>query len=182
MRGIHRSPVDSPHKGQWHRALMFSLICARTNGWTNNRDAVDLRRHRAHCDVAIMEFLPQMKLRIRHHRYIIKEYSVNEARKFTMTYKCGWTIWGTSSIQSHFQSYDYFDKWREIVSCFMSAQHVLLCAVKSWPDVRGCLWQYGRQYPPLINTLTWTHNDEHINDRLSRSSFTINHHKQRWAW
>ena len=33
MRGIHRSPVDSPHKGQWCRASMFSLICAWTNGW-----------------------------------------------------------------------------------------------------------------------------------------------------
>ena len=28
VRGIHRSPVNSPHKGQWHGALMFSLICA----------------------------------------------------------------------------------------------------------------------------------------------------------
>ena len=27
VRGIHWSPVDSPHKGQWCRALMFSLIC-----------------------------------------------------------------------------------------------------------------------------------------------------------
>ena len=44
MRGIHRSPVNSPHKGQWRRALMFSLICAWTNGWPNNRDAGDLRR------------------------------------------------------------------------------------------------------------------------------------------
>ena len=26
--GIHRSPVDSPHKGQWHGALMVSLIFA----------------------------------------------------------------------------------------------------------------------------------------------------------
>ena len=26
--GIHRSPVNSPHKGQWRGALMFSLICA----------------------------------------------------------------------------------------------------------------------------------------------------------
>ena len=26
--GIHRLPVNSPHKGQWHRTLMFSLICA----------------------------------------------------------------------------------------------------------------------------------------------------------
>ena len=28
VRGIHRSPVNSPHKGQWRRALMFSLIFA----------------------------------------------------------------------------------------------------------------------------------------------------------
>ena len=28
VRGIHRSPVNSPHKGQWRGALMFSLICA----------------------------------------------------------------------------------------------------------------------------------------------------------
>ena len=26
--GIHRSPVNSPHKGQWRGALGFSLICA----------------------------------------------------------------------------------------------------------------------------------------------------------
>ena len=41
-------PVNSPHKGQWRGALMFSLICACTNGCANNRDAGDLRRHRAH--------------------------------------------------------------------------------------------------------------------------------------
>ena len=52
--GIHRPPVDSHHKGQWRGALMFSLICAWTNSWTNNRDAVDLRRHRADYDVIIM--------------------------------------------------------------------------------------------------------------------------------
>ena len=33
VRGIHRPPVNSPHKGQWRRALMFSLICAWINGW-----------------------------------------------------------------------------------------------------------------------------------------------------
>ena len=26
VRGIHRSPLNSPHKGQWRGALMFSLI------------------------------------------------------------------------------------------------------------------------------------------------------------
>ena len=54
VRGIHRSPVNSPHKGQWRGALMFSLICARINGWANNGDAGDLRRHLAHYDVIVM--------------------------------------------------------------------------------------------------------------------------------
>ena len=42
VRGIHRFPVNSPHKGQWRGALMFSLICVWTNGWVNNREAGDL--------------------------------------------------------------------------------------------------------------------------------------------
>ena len=50
-QGIHRPPVASPHEGQWHGALIFSLICARTNGWANTQDAGDLRRHHAHYDV-----------------------------------------------------------------------------------------------------------------------------------
>ena len=54
VRGIHRSPVHSPHKGQWRGASIFSLICARINDWTNNREAGDLRRHRAHYDVTVM--------------------------------------------------------------------------------------------------------------------------------
>ena len=47
------SPVNSPHKGQWRGALMFSFICI--NGWVNNREAVDLRRHRAPYDVTVMK-------------------------------------------------------------------------------------------------------------------------------
>ena len=53
--GIHRWPVNSPHKGQWRGALMFSLICARINGWINNRESGDLRRHCAHYDVIVMQ-------------------------------------------------------------------------------------------------------------------------------
>ena len=34
---------------------MFSLICVWINGWVNNREARDLRRYRAHCDVTVME-------------------------------------------------------------------------------------------------------------------------------
>ena len=53
-RGIHRSAVNSPHKGQWRGALMFSMICAWRNGSVNNREAGDLRRHRGHFDFIVM--------------------------------------------------------------------------------------------------------------------------------
>ena len=55
VRGIHRSPVNSLHKGQWRGALMFSLIYARINGWLNNREAGDLRRHRVHNDDIVIQ-------------------------------------------------------------------------------------------------------------------------------
>ena len=54
VRGIHRSPVNSPHKGQWRGALMFSLICVWIIDWVNNREAGDLRCYRAHYDVIVM--------------------------------------------------------------------------------------------------------------------------------
>ena len=54
VRGIHRSPVNSPHKGQWRGALIFSLICVWINRWVNNREAGDLGRYRVHYDVIVM--------------------------------------------------------------------------------------------------------------------------------
>ena len=57
VRGIHRFPMNSPHKGQWRGALMFSLICVWINGWVNNREVGDLRRYGAHSDVTVMYYL-----------------------------------------------------------------------------------------------------------------------------
>ena len=54
ISAFHRSPVNSPHNGQWRGTLMFSLIWAWINCWVNNREAGDLRRHRAHYDVRVM--------------------------------------------------------------------------------------------------------------------------------
>ena len=48
-------PVNSPHKGQWRGALMFSLINAWINDWVNNREAGDLRCQRGHYDVIVMQ-------------------------------------------------------------------------------------------------------------------------------
>ena len=55
VRGIHRSLKNSPHKGRWRGTWMFSLIYSWTNGWVNNREAVDLRRHCAHYGVVVMK-------------------------------------------------------------------------------------------------------------------------------
>ena len=41
-------------QGQWHGDLLFSLLCARTNGWSTNRDASYFRRHHDHYDVTVM--------------------------------------------------------------------------------------------------------------------------------
>ena len=59
------SPVNSPHKGQWRGALMFSLICVWINDWVNNREAGDLRRYRAHHDVIVMWNLQLSDLQLR---------------------------------------------------------------------------------------------------------------------
>ena len=64
--GIHRSPVNSPHKGQRRGALMFSLICVWINGWVNNREAGDLRRYRSHYNVIAMWSILWVKCR-RYH-------------------------------------------------------------------------------------------------------------------
>ena len=66
VRGIHRSPVKSPHKGLWRRALIFSLICVWINGWVNNREAGDLRRYRAHYDVIVMLLTEQVAVFVIH--------------------------------------------------------------------------------------------------------------------
>ena len=51
--GIHRSRWIPDPEGQWRGASMFTLICARINGWVNNREAVEWRRHRCHYDVIV---------------------------------------------------------------------------------------------------------------------------------
>ena len=56
VRGIHRSPVNSPRKGQWRGALMFLWSAPWINGWVNNRKAGDLRCLRAHYDVIVTAF------------------------------------------------------------------------------------------------------------------------------
>ena len=56
VRGIHRPAVNSPHKGQWRGALIYSLIYAWIYGRVNNREAGYLRRYSAYYDVTVMHY------------------------------------------------------------------------------------------------------------------------------
>ena len=56
VRGIHRWPMNSPDKGQWRGALMFSLICSWINGWGNDGEVGGMRRHGAHYDDTALFF------------------------------------------------------------------------------------------------------------------------------
>ena len=55
VRGSHRTPVNSPKKGQWRGALMFLWYAPWINVCVHNREAGDLRRHRARCGVIVMD-------------------------------------------------------------------------------------------------------------------------------
>ena len=54
LRGIYRSPANSPQKCQWRGSLLFYLFFAWTDGWVNNTDVGDLRRHPTHYNVTVM--------------------------------------------------------------------------------------------------------------------------------
>ena len=65
---------------------MFSLICVWINGWVNNRVAGDLRRHRGHYDVSVMEnatadgvrAIQRTTVSIAMHRAHLEIYFLNE--------------------------------------------------------------------------------------------------------
>ena len=73
VRGIHRSLVDSLHKGQWHGTLSFTLICSSTNGWANSGDSGDFRRHPGHYDITVMR---NQEIAVRaHEQHFLADYS-----------------------------------------------------------------------------------------------------------
>ena len=82
VRGIHRSPVNSPHKGQWRGALMFSLICVWIKGWVNNGEAGDLRRYLAHYDVTVMMWQLAVGDDVRQFVYNVAQFSFKAMSNF----------------------------------------------------------------------------------------------------
>ena len=61
LRGEFTGHRWIPHtKASDAKLWCFFMICAWINGWVNNREAGDLRRHRAHNDVIVMYGLHRM--------------------------------------------------------------------------------------------------------------------------
>ena len=82
VRGIHRSPVNSPHKGQWRGALIFSLICGfgkQSWGWSFQMPPGSLWRH---CNVMYSQGnVVATAVKKRHHyhyRKCIHRYLIND--------------------------------------------------------------------------------------------------------
>ena len=110
--GIHRSPVNSPHKGQWRGALMFSLICVWINAWANNRETGDLRRHRAHYDAIV-----KLSVRVVHEAMWTVFCSQKHCRAVDIP-SCYQLIeaetWWTPFCRRHFEV--HFLEWKSVNS------------------------------------------------------------------
>ena len=117
VRWIHQSPANPPRKGQWRGALMLSLICAWINDWVNNREAGDLKRHRAHYDVIVMNdrfpvygittnFWSPVKATelwrsiIVHYTYVSEAWFIYVKMIFSM-HLLEWNVHSASSIDTH---------------------------------------------------------------------------------
>ena len=91
--------VNSPHKGQWRGALMFSLICAPMNGWVNNHEAGDLRRHRCHYDgIVINYYWPDANRNVREEVQRITTNQHDQARIKTMKNELTWRLKSTAQL------------------------------------------------------------------------------------
>ena len=70
------------------RSFDVSSICAWINGWVNNREAGDLRRHRAHYDVIVMYSVNWAPFWIHLSQSVSKYYT--ECAKDTLIYILFW--------------------------------------------------------------------------------------------
>ena len=164
MRGIYvGSSVDSSHKGQWRGALPFSLICALRNGWANNRDPGDLRRHRAQYDINIIvwyifSYLPTEKERQKQ----TEQWEANSFLVFN-THQVYWNVlhWAylcsltekciapTDEVRCNFVS----GSFKRYAYCHRYDQAMLNLLVSNWNQYQE------RKYTTKRYPLQWRHND-----------------------
>ena len=112
VREIHRSPVNFPHKGQWRGALMFTLICARKNGWVNNGEAGDLRRYLAHYGVIVMRHA------LKYSHTEIPDQAARRARENTC--RAAWHRELYQYAKDKYDQNEVFYKWRYLKNRIIS--------------------------------------------------------------
>ena len=81
--------MNSPYKGQWRGASIFSLIGTWINGWVNYREAGDLRRHRAHYYATPISYLHKISVsNVRIFQNVIKKVNWQSIRPATIIVAC----------------------------------------------------------------------------------------------
>ena len=100
--GIHRSPVNSPYKGQWRGALMFSMIYALNKrlskqwwGWWFETPTRPLWRH---YNDHIRPHYGGTRLRYSTHQQIQQHMGWNYPKKPCRCWKCFQRRWQASSF------------------------------------------------------------------------------------
>ena len=137
VRGIHRSPVNSPHKGQWRGALMISLICAlnkrlskQSRSWRFETSSRPLWRH---CNMVGQRV-----------EFIISSHVLTNEKLFLIHYQANSSY--TSLSKSHHppmllftQQTTHWDTCLPIHNIFVDNVYVMLLVPEQlWrPVVRG---------------------------------------------
>ena len=142
VRGIHRWPVNSPHKGQWRGALMFPLICAWTNDWANHRDTGVLRCHRTHYDVTVMITLvcSGTYILILHRKSHLDVFNL---MRLSGAYMCQWNgsalvmachLFSAKPLPEPMLVYCQSNSWEQVSEKFESEFYYF--------HSRKCMWKY----------------------------------------
>ena len=83
------SPVSGESPSQTPVTVVFSLICAWTNGWVNNRNAGDLRRHCSHYDITVMRIhIVRIRKETNNVRYLLYKFNNHKQDQFNVHTRC----------------------------------------------------------------------------------------------
>ena len=132
VRGIHRSPVSSPHKGQWRGALMFSLICAWINSWVNNPETGDLRCHRANYDVIVMHGVDIVLPEFQHHKIKGLKRYLGRPSRCSVIKNSRTVVWGKEAI--------YKASFRRLLWNFIMSFTALKYMIWVYSEIRWYSW------------------------------------------
>ena len=123
---------------------MFSLMCARINGWKNGRDAIDLGRHDAHNVVTVKE-------------------TTNYMHPLRTDYKTMWIFYENATLYSSWMTisellFSSFDDWyqrkRVLHTCYLIK--LVIIDLSLWKVTDSAGLRNGSQYRPIRTFVQWS--------------------------